>query len=433
MDYSINYLFLKKAINGGRMFYNVESNRFSFISQNTKIEKLWWFFLIQRKIDSFKKAIQPIKYLFIEPYRTCNLKCSYCYAKNPGNGQVDINILKNLLKNNKFEEVLVFGGEPFLTKEKGLLPEITKLIEGRLAISTNGINVDEEILTKLHKNLSLQVSIEPREWGNRVSKFGKHQNELLGKDKFKNTYIYFRITIPKEAVYVPLKQVIEQIAQIKGNYNFSITYWAENGNQLNSDLIHKWIKDSLILFHEDNKYKNKLIWEWWTGRLFSMFTNKKYFEYTNCNAAIESISIAPDSKLYGCHEMAVIENDKHKINVVEDRLKLVKIYIDSFCLPECASCKIRYFCGGVCFVHQHRGSCEFLRKTFDAFLGVMDWYFNRNLLAFYEHSKSLDKRKINRANIDKLISFANGQLSLEEDINIITEEIDAEYSHLGNY
>ena len=424
------------------VIYNVDNNRFSFVPTPTRVdrEKLWQLFLIERKMDAFRKSNSAVRYLFIEPYRSCNLKCSYCYAKTQEDKRVDSNAVAKLIKANQFEEVLIFGGEPFLSPKgnNGIVREVLDLLkeDTRLAISSNGINIDvtEEIIEKTKKNLSLQISVEPTQWGSRLDNAGRHQNDLLVKGKFSEIPVYFRVTIPTTAVHVPLREVIAQIAEIKGNFNFNITYWAENGNELNHELLEKWIQESIVLFNseERQKYANKLVWQWWTGRLINMFKNKKRFEYANCNAAIESVAIGPDSSIYGCHEKAIVSDSLHKITTVEDRMRLVKSYIDNSLLEECANCRIRYFCGSVCFVHEHKGSCKFLQKTFEAFLPYMDWYLHRDLIAFYEHSKGLKRTLINsisRQQIDRLMPFATGQLPLYDDLRIAEELIQQEAAY----
>jgi len=97
----------------------------------------------------------------------CNLKCKYCYLPQSFWSQKEKVSIKELffaLSNKNISQIDILGGEPFLEKEK-LIFIFRACQNSRIkikSISTNGIILDNEILSELRKikGFVVQVSLD---------------------------------------------------------------------------------------------------------------------------------------------------------------------------------------------------------------------------------------------------------------------------------
>lgn len=143
--------------------------------------------LIEDRIDEvedMKQRINSAKYspktmtIFLSLTQKCNLKCIYCYQdsireKNIGDYIEEDNIEKIfLMLKNKANEmsklnIVLFGGEPLLNKEK-VLSIIIRLNELRsrglkvhISLITNGVELTQEFLNSTYKYLNtIQITID---------------------------------------------------------------------------------------------------------------------------------------------------------------------------------------------------------------------------------------------------------------------------------
>jgi radical SAM protein with 4Fe4S-binding SPASM domain len=338
-------------------------------------EVLFRFFIGIRKLKALSKAKTDPKVLFIEPWRTCNLTCSYCYAKaGPSiTKKVNYDDVTSLIGKYNFSRVLFFGGEPLLDKDFVKNIYYFKQWEN-FFFSTNGILLNDETINQTieNANVSLQVSIEPPEWGKRVNNLGEKQFNLLrsARSLCRRSKVQFRITIPTEVPYVRLREIIDSIAQEIGSYDFGISYWPASGDEL-PEWFDLWVDESyqLIKSEESLKYRDKVL----GYSLIDYFgeIQTEGFRFYNCNAAYGSVSIGPDGRLHGCHEKAIVEDKSDVISSSEDPLEIDKtrvtqlayIWTNNMTNGECRVCQAKYFCGGVCFMRTDaKAVCIFLRK-----------------------------------------------------------------------
>lgn len=107
-------------------YYDSYINRFSFLESRKFDSELarviWGLFIINRKIIGYNGCCSPPTSLFIEPFRTCNLSCKYCYVKNSSanmrSNSVQLTDIKNILNAYpSIQSILVFGGDLFTNKD----------------------------------------------------------------------------------------------------------------------------------------------------------------------------------------------------------------------------------------------------------------------------------------------------------------------------
>jgi radical SAM protein with 4Fe4S-binding SPASM domain len=348
---------------------------------------LFNFFLGIRKLKCLSQIKAYPKVLFVEPWRTCNLTCQYCYAKGGPEYTKKINYgdLTDLINKYDFNRVLIFGGEPLLDKD--FIKNLHELKQwNSFFFSTNGILMDEEIRGQIltSKNMNVQVSLEPPEWSRRINNRGEKQFDLLrSKMKlFAGSKLSFRIVIPPDAPYLRLSEFIDRITQEVGSYDFGIGYWPVYGKAL-PKWFDQWIDESYQILKdcEDPKYTNKLLGDVLTGYFFEM--QNEGFRFFNCNAAYGSVALGPDGRLHGCHENAIVESDLDVISSGDKPLEIDKnrmrnlaySWSNNMTNKVCSVCHAKYFCGGMCFVTaQPAASCIFLRKLLPLILTEMIVY-----------------------------------------------------------
>jgi radical SAM protein with 4Fe4S-binding SPASM domain len=392
------------------------------------------FFLGIRRLVALKEALQTPRVLFVEPWRTCNLACTYCYAGAGPSPQkrIEAGALKALIKGYSFRRVLVFGGEPLIDAQ--FLIELYKDRQwDSLFFSSNGILLDHPSTQKLITlpNVHFQVSLEPREWSSRVTVDGKKQFDLLVPRLrlLCNSRPQLRVTIPCDAPYVPLKGFIEGLVQAIGSLQFSISYWPAHA-AAPAPWLENWIQESYELVRDDydGRYAGKL-----PGcQLGSYFLEmaEKGFRFCNCNAAYGSVAVSPEGKLHGCHELAIAESDRDNVStsnepqVIDEakRLDLVYKWSNGMHDPCCTQCSARYVCGGVCFVLERpNAACLFLQHMLRLVLTEMVRYQPTETLALASRSEerltqllSLKEKLREEVNSEKWKQLAYGELPLAE-------------------
>jgi uncharacterized protein len=367
------------------IYYYPDVNVLSFDPNNRNLNKaseefsevLFRFFLGIRKLKALSQANTNPKVLFIEPWRTCNLTCAYCYAKGGPNftKKVKYDDVTSLIGKYNFSRVLFFGGEPLLDKDFVKNIYYFKQWEN-FFFSTNGILLDDETINQTVKNanVSVQVSLEPPEWAKRVNNLGEKQFNLLRSTKnlFRRSKLSFRITIPTDVPYVRLSEIIDSIAQEIGSYDFEISYWPAYGDAL-PEWFNLWVDESyqLIKSEESLRYRDKVLGHSLIGYFLEMQTEG--FRFYNCNAAYGSVSIGPDGRLHCCHENAIVEDksdvissSEHPLEIDKNRMtQLAYIWTNNMTNGVCRGCQAKYFCGGVCFLRNRNNAnaaCVFLRK-----------------------------------------------------------------------
>ena len=337
-------------------------------------ETLFLFFKGVRRLRAVRESLQHPTFLYVEPWRTCNLSCTYCYA---GAGptfhkRLPLDKVKSLVRRNRFKDVMVYGGDPLV--DKSYLASLLNLTQwDSFFFSTNGALMNESFQRELQRtpNASLQVSVEPQEWANRVNSAGRKGIDLaLPKLKlFAGTDFGFRLVIPSGSPYVPIEGFIRTLEESVGNSNFSVCYWPAYEKHL-PPWIGRWIDESLSLMRSDPKrFEGKLPGE---SVATQVMRGGRFFRYYYCNAAYGSVAIGPDGLLHACHHNAILENDRDVVSRDDDpeaidptkALRITDAWTTNMNSAVCSGCSARYFCGGGCFQGAPPSAeCEF-REAF---------------------------------------------------------------------
>jgi sulfatase maturation enzyme AslB (radical SAM superfamily) len=174
------------------LFYNTDSNTYNIgydnnIDVTSNVTNLIWkLFRITRTYKMYNEFLTCTeKSLFIEPYKTCNLQCSYCYAaaEQEGSDKLSYEKVKYTIDNYGITNVMIFGGD-ILTDPTILLRLYRDYPHLKTLISTNGTLLTQGLINAIiQANTYLQISIEPEEWNQRYSYSGVHQNRML-EDKW---------------------------------------------------------------------------------------------------------------------------------------------------------------------------------------------------------------------------------------------------------
>lgn len=368
--------------NGRRVNYYPPINLFSFGQGIPYIdpgfhEILFDYFSGIRKLIALKESLHPPSTFVLDPYRTCNLVCKYCYA---GSGpqlhkRVRPETVDEIIERYKFKSLMVFGGEP-LIDESLITHLINKYPMEDYFFSTNGLLLNKQFIDKLvnKKGVHVQISLEPVAWKQRINIKGETQFDLLSK-KFpllgKIDHLHFRVTIPSDVPYVPIREFIDYLISAVGRSDFSIFYWPVRGKKL-SRWLSSWVSESKELLLKDKlKYGNKIVSE----EIFQIFLKEvktRGFRPYNCTAAYDSISIGPDSRIHACHESGVLEKSEDVISrsddqsLIDENRKLNWIYqqANNMYNRECRDCPAKFLCGGICFLESDKpqSTCKFIRE-----------------------------------------------------------------------
>lgn len=369
------------------VFYNSATNLFSFACETPDhddgfSDALFDFYVGLRKLKLLNYCMRPVRTLLLDPYRTCNLACKYCYAHGSPSDhkRVNLDMVRGVVSRYHINRLLCFGGEPLLDVEllKSLLAQTQW---HHFFFSTNGLLLDSSLVDGfINKNaISVQVSIEPGEWKQRVSVSGETQSHLL-QSRFssirKIERIHFRVTIPADAPYVPLKEFVDYLIAETGRIDFSIYYWVEHWPARQARIprwFKSWVSESVEMLIDDPlKYGNKIVSEE-ILRVYLKHLEREGFRFSNCSAGYGSIAIGPDSLVHACHESGVVEDPSDVISsdadpsLVDDNKRMRRVYqwANNMSNEVCRNCGARFLCGGVCFLEADKphATCEFIRET----------------------------------------------------------------------
>jgi radical SAM protein with 4Fe4S-binding SPASM domain len=401
---------------------------------------LFRLYLGLRKIKALKRSKKIPKVLFVEPWRTCNIACTYCYAQAGPESKktLDFGNLASLIEKYHFDRALIFGGEPLIHKD--YIRALYALREwDSFFFSTNGILMDEQFLYEIvnSPNVNVQVSLEPEEWSYRINRQGRKQFDLL-RSRMKllaGRKFTFRVVIPPDAPYIPITEFIDRLAHELDSYDFAIVYWPTYGDKI-PEWVDSWLDESYHTLGgaESWKYRNKLLGDSFMDYLLEMQTEG--FRFYNCNAAYGSVSIGPDGKLHGCHEDAVVESDSDIVSTDADpleidenkMLKLTYRWTNNMSNDDCANCQARYTCGGLCFLARPPDSaCYLLRKMLPLILTEMTAFKPKETLGLISRTEStFGKLYAMREGLrdevmnEKWTRLVSGELPLEEAVELAT-------------
>ncbi len=305
----------------------------------------------------------------------CNLKCRYCYEKSmnefdndldkkfnfdfsdPCDVNINLNELKNFLKQDKNPVLIFYGGEPLLKINK--IIEIIDFLEDlniKYRMQTNGILLQKLPIKYLLKIDKILISIDGDE---NITNFNRGNNvyKIITDNLFwarENGYdgeFVARMTISQSFPDV-YKQVIHLISLVD-NGLFSSIHWQIDAGFYKNDYNYEKIKK---FFCEYNISVKKLI-NWWieklkNGKVYKIYPfigivkpileNKKGCGL-RCGSGHSGYTITTSGKIVHCPIMNSIENFKAgTLNSNLDELKKFD------CKQKCGDCEVYDLCGGRC-------------------------------------------------------------------------------------
>lgn len=341
------------------------------------------YFLGMRVLEMYRTISERPATLFIEPHNGCQIRCKYCYAEvwhHEKGHFITAEQVADLYQKYQFESVMIYGGDIFFNWELG--QKIIKAVSGvkTIFISTNGLGLTPDRIAFIREHcqkFELQLSIEPREWGQRVTqKADVHQNDALKHLHKVNKLVdfVFNITIPAKQIdkWTPsLAPYHREIEDLIGTDKY-ISGW-QLQDEPNCPLppwVSAWLTEETFELQDDSydfaramKGMSAVALSHWMtmARDSSKIIPGYYF---NCNAGMGSLAIGPDGQLYSCHEKAVSETDSFRIETASPRglYQLMKKKINNMDNEICKKCPAHYTCGGICFAYLSTVRCDFERQ-----------------------------------------------------------------------
>lgn len=186
--------------------------------------------------------------LYAIPNYECNLSCSFCDLRKH---HIDYDKDRFVDAINNFDgEIILFGGEPTLYKNRYLDLIRSKKIN---SVTTNLIDIDEEIL-QTFKNISVATSWTPERFHNEEL-FNKWLNNLEKASKYcKN--IMLLITLSYKTIEMEPREIVELISLHFDKYitNVLFEYLVDDSkDNTYYEKVDKWLTEINLI------WKNSII------------------------------------------------------------------------------------------------------------------------------------------------------------------------------
>lgn len=355
---------------------------------------------------------QSIKAMCLHVATTCNLNCSYCFAKaSEYHGRECIMSLSTakrsidfLIENSKGRhnlEVDFFGGEPLLNWDvcKGTIEYARKIEKDanknfRFTLTTNGMLINDEIIDYLNKEC---------------------HNVVLSLDGRKYIHDHFRKSVSGSGSYDKVVKNFKRLADKREHKGYYIrgTYTANNLDFFEDikhmlDLGFKELslepvvtddkseyaikeKDFDVIAEQYDKLANEIIKAKKENREFTFYHYILdlqhgpciYKRTIGCGAGFEYVAVTPQGDLYPCHQFLddkdyLLGNiyDGIKRKDICDRFKNTTLYSKQ----ECKECWARMFCAGGCMANAYHKSgdingiyefgCKLFKKRLECAIGI---------------------------------------------------------------
>lgn len=205
--------------------------------------------------------------------RSCNLRCTWCYAKNTNylsKYNMDLGLAKELVDicdQLKIKHITIIGGEPTI------YPDLFEIIEYintkcmKCGIVTNGLAFEkEEFVDKLINlginNFSISLKGENREVFNKITGFDKWKNVIAGIKNLikKNCSVSISMVLTEDNIDTFIEGVKECYSLGVSHFRFSFCYeFNSNNNAANySDpsIPKKMIKKFVEIYPKLNEACN---------------------------------------------------------------------------------------------------------------------------------------------------------------------------------
>ena len=334
----------------------------------------------KNEADAETTGPQIVKALCLHAAHDCNLKCAYCFAKEGGyrgerqlmSAETGITAVDFLIKNSggrKNLEIDFFGGEPLMNIEavKKIVSHCREAEKRhgkrfRFTLTTNGILLNEKEIDFINGEMdNVVLSLDGR----------KKIND--GMRKKMNGAGSYGAALPK------FKNLVEKRNGeryfIRGTFTRKNLDFSEDVKHI-AGLGFKRISVEPVVApdSEDFAIKNTDVekinneYEKLTAHMMKMMNTEDEFDFfhfnidleggpclkkrvTGCGAGVEYMAVAPDGKLYPCHQFVGMDEfilgdvfNGIKNNEMRSIFKKSNLYAK----PECSACWVKYYCGGGC-------------------------------------------------------------------------------------
>ena len=354
-----------------------------------------------------EKSAGVIKALCLHVAHTCNLNCSYCFAsqgKYHGDRaimsyEVGKRALDFLVENSgtrKNLEVDFFGGEPLMNF--GVVKDLVAYARSiekeknknfRFTLTTNGLNITDEVIDFANKEMS---------------------NVVLSLDGRKEVHDRFRVDLAGRGSYDRIVPLFQKFVEKRGGKNYYMrgTFTHYNPDFLNDikamlDLGFTEISmepvvcaenDPSALTAEDREIVKKqyedlaklMIDRRNAGKPFTFYhymIDLKggpciYKRVSGCGSGTEYMAVTPWGDLYPCHQF--VGEEKFRLgSVFEGVTNLEKqnefAACNVYAREECADCWAKLYCAGGCAANAYhatgsvngvyKSGCELFKKRIE--------------------------------------------------------------------
>lgn len=313
-----------------------------------------------------------VGFLNLNLAHACNLKCKYCFASQGsyssygGTGLMPWNVAKaavDFLATQKLKkyEIGLFGGEPLLNRDVlfKVVPYAKEKLEGlHMMISTNGVNLDDEMATFLIDNkIHIQISCDG---GPRL------QNELrpgnAGIDSYKGAYSAAQLLRSKPqgdwswSSRPTITSLCPSITDVLSQL-FAMGFERANPQPISgmpemeltdADLDHIEMEIKQII-RNGLVHRVSLL----NGMLSKIINASRTGWF--CSLGFNGVTVTPDGSMFACHRLLTPEYKVGDVWMGVDRQTLVRLFprhsVDEH--APCSSCWARYLCGGGCYAENY--------------------------------------------------------------------------------
>lgn len=319
-----------------------------------------------------KNFEQPVIYdnrefsLCIYLTNRCNLRCNHCYMYS-GEWEIEelaLNVWKNVVKDfkdNQGKTVTFTGGELLLYSQWFELVKYCKQLGLKVVLLSNGLLWTEELIKEAHPFIDqIQISVDGHDDASyfQVRNYHGFSKALETAKSFAalGTIVSLAIT----PLYDGLDHFIEHFK------NFAVEFKQKNPNipiDLSLELIPG--RNITISQAKNKEYRQRL-----RAMINSLYPNY-YFEnflvnYTETNkmenCGFGGITLAPNGDVFWCNRIAELKSDYNvqstPMHLLKQISKQIKEKTSVLHVKPCASCPIKYICGGGCRI-KYKNFSEF--------------------------------------------------------------------------
>lgn len=359
------------------------------------------------KAFDYKKRSTVVKALCLHVAHTCNLDCSYCFARQgkyqgeraimsyeTGKQALDFLIANSGTRTNL--EVDFFGGEPLMNWEVvkqlvayGRSQEAAHNKKFRFTLTTNGVLLDDEVIKFANREM---------------------HNVVLSLDGRKAVHDHFRSDYQGRGSYDRIVPNFQKLVAQRGQKGYYMRgTFTHNNTDFTNDILHMLDlgftelsmepvvcapsdpyalteEDLPVLFEQYELLAKEMLRRKREGRPFTFYHYMIdltagpciYKRISGCGSGTEYMAVTPWGELFPCHQF--VGDPKYSMGTVwdgvtntrvRDEFKLCNVYAR----PECGDCWAKLYCSGGCAANAYHATgsitgtyeygCKLFRKRME--------------------------------------------------------------------